>query len=184
MRNVQGAISIRNHQVILQGEILFQRDQSMPNVQFFSELYRELKLAYPKFFKMDPLAKLGFLAAELLLSPLSAEDKEEMKIFLACSHSSIESDTMFQNTISDESDYYPSPSLFVYTLPNIVIGEIAIRHKIYGENSLQLTSPLNFNSIIKTLHKQIKWDENRYALIGYLDYYNDKYKAEFYLIHS
>ena len=83
MRNVQGAISIRNHQVILQGEILFQRDQSMPNVQFFSELYRELKLAYPKFFKMDPLAKLGFLAAELLLSPLSAEDKEEMKIFLA-----------------------------------------------------------------------------------------------------
>jgi len=184
MHNVQGAITIRNHQVILQGELLFQRDQSMPNARFFSELYKELKLTYPKFFKMDPLAKLGFLAAELLLNSLPAEKKEEMKILLACSHSSIESDTMFQNTISDESDYYPSPSLFVYTLPNIVIGEIAIRHRIYGENGLYLTPPNNKKSIIETLHKQIKWEDSRYALIGYLDYYKNKYEVEFYLIHS
>ena len=30
---------------------------------------------------------------------------------------------------------FPSPALFVYTLPNIVAGEMAIRNKLAGETS-------------------------------------------------
>ena len=41
----------------------------------------------------------------------------------------------FQETIQHADSYYPSPALFVYTLPNIVTGEIAIRNKYYGETS-------------------------------------------------
>lgn len=37
-------------------------------------------------------------------------------------------DGEFQRTISDNDAYYPSPSLFVYTLPNIVTGEVAMRY--------------------------------------------------------
>ena len=44
-------------------------------------------------------------------------------------------DRTFQNTIQSSEGYYPSPSLFVYTLPNILTGEIAIRNKYHGETS-------------------------------------------------
>src|SRR5207253_8491267 len=38
-------------------------------------------------------------------------------------------------SITDKSSYFPSASVFVYTLPNIVAGEIAIRQKLNGENA-------------------------------------------------
>src|SRR3712207_7721599 len=34
---------------------------------------------------------------------------------------------------SDLEQFFPSPSVFVYTLPNIVTGEIAIRNHYHGE---------------------------------------------------
>lgn len=93
------------------------------------ELYRRFAGDYPKYFKMDTLCRLGFLAAELLLQkePVDA-------IVLANRSASIKNDTDYLATISD-GNYYPSPALFVYTLPNIVTGEIAIRHHIQGETS-------------------------------------------------
>lgn len=36
-----------------------------------------------------------------------------------------------------------SPSVFVYTLPNIVMGEVCIKNKIYGENSFFITEKFN-----------------------------------------
>ena len=39
-----------------------------------------------------------------------------------------------RNYVATMKDF-PSPSLFVYTLPNIVAGEIAIRNKYAGETS-------------------------------------------------
>ena len=46
-------------------------------------------------------------------------------------------DERFKRSYTEEKT--PSPSLFVYTLPNILIGEIAIRNKWYGENLFTLS---------------------------------------------
>ena len=96
------------------------------------ELYRRYVKDYPKFFKMDTLSRLGFIAAELLL-----KDQPVEAIILANRSASIKNDTDYIATISD-GNYYPSPALFVYTLPNIVTGEIAIRHHIQGETSFYI----------------------------------------------
>lgn len=96
------------------------------------ELYRKYAGDYPKFFKMDTLCRLGFIAAELLLQKESVE-----AVILANRSASIKNDTDYLTTISD-GNYYPSPALFVYTLPNIVTGEIAIRHHIQGETSFYI----------------------------------------------
>ena len=40
-----------------------------------------------------------------------------------------------QRTIADPDNYYPSPAVFVYTLPNIATGEIAIRNGFHGETA-------------------------------------------------
>jgi len=56
-------------------------------------------------------------------------------IIFANAASSLDTDRNYQRSIDDRGNYFPSPSVFVYTLPNIVMGEICIRHQIYGENT-------------------------------------------------
>jgi hypothetical protein len=96
-------------------------------------VYHQLAPGYSKFYKMDKLSKASFLGVELLktVEPaiLSQADDE---IGLLFSNSESSSDTDIQFRKSYQTDQLPSPSLFVYTLPNIAMGEIAIRNKWYG----------------------------------------------------
>lgn len=124
---------IRNHTIIIDGKILFNAQTQDLN-DFLLEAYAFLKISYPKFYKMDNLAKLGFLAAEVLLTERHlAKDysPEGIALVLSNAHSSLDTDLRYHET----SKTLASPALFVYTLPNIVAGEICIRHKIKGENA-------------------------------------------------
>lgn len=103
-----------------------------------NDFYRENIGNYPKFFKMDGLCKVGFIAAELLLKNFTEEEKADFSIILFNRSGSLTTDRNYQETIKSAENYFPSPSLFVYTLANIVTGEIAIRHKIYGESSFYI----------------------------------------------
>ena len=106
-----------------------------------TELYRAHIGDWPKFFKMDTLSKAGFVASELLLKKIgerrceSEEFIQNRAIVLFGSTASLCADRNYQKTIQDNDNYYPSPALFVYTLPNIVTGEIAIRNHWRGETS-------------------------------------------------
>ena len=105
---------------------------------FIKALYKKENPGWPKFYKMDNLSKLGFMAAEIVLKNSRAAaiyNKEKIGIILANSSSSLDTDRGYQETIRDKSNYFPSPAVFVYTLANIVIGEICIRHGIKGENA-------------------------------------------------
>ena len=114
------------------------------------ELYRRYAGDYPKFFKMDTLCRLGFIAAEILLKEPIANAQRPTAVILANRSASIKNDTDYLATIS-EGNYYPSPALFVYTLPNIVTGEIAIRHHIQGETSFYiLDNPAQLEQIINS----------------------------------
>ena len=105
--------------------------------EHLSRLYRNIGMNYPKFFKMDRLCKAGILGAEMLLKDYDFDHenvKADWGIVLMNSASSLDNDRRYQETIATDN-YYPSPAVFVYTLANIVTGEIAIRHKIGGESS-------------------------------------------------
>ena len=114
-------------------------EENFPNfAAFIKNLYKKGQISYPKFYKMDNLSKLGFLGAEILLSESDVLKKygtEEIGVVMANSSSSLDTDLDYQELIRDKSNYFPSPAVFVYTLPNILIGEICIRHKIKGENA-------------------------------------------------
>ena len=56
---------------------------------------------------------------------------EDIGVVLANANSSLDTDIKYFETVKDIA----SPALFVYTLPNIVIGEICIRHNFKGENA-------------------------------------------------
>ena len=139
-------IEITTSSVILDGQpiVVQQTGEKM-----LVELYRRFVGDYPKFFKMDTLSRLGFIAAELLLKQLAAGNQQPIDaVILANRSASIKNDRDYLATIT-EGNYYPSPALFVYTLSNIVTGEIAIRHGIQGETSFYiLDTPQQLNAII------------------------------------
>lgn len=108
-----------------------------------TELYKRYADGYTKFYKMDILSRLAFIAADLLVcaekkSGEEADHGEDRGVVLFGCHSTAVTDRAYQQTIADKENYFPSPSLFVYTLPNVAAGEIAIRHGYHGETSFYL----------------------------------------------
>ena len=146
---VESQIEIRPGAVVLNGRPI---EVSETGDKMLVELYRKFVGEYPKFFKMDTLSRLGFIAAEILIQDYRIQNTEyrPSAVILANRSASIKNDRDYLATISD-GNYYPSPSLFVYTLPNIVTGEIAIRHQIQVETSFYiLDNPAQLDDIIRS----------------------------------
>jgi hypothetical protein len=177
---------IRNNRIVLNGEVVYMGSESSPG-EFFTAAYRYFNISYAKFFKMDSLCKLGFLASELLLGGKNISEicpGDEVGILLSNAGSSIDTDRNHQKSISRRDEYFPSPSVFVYTLANIVIGEICIRHKLFGESFFMIEKEFD----AKRLYVQVKhWlDEEivRCCISGWVEIDNDKYEAVLYFIQK
>ena len=147
---------------------------------FFSAVYERLGVDYRKFYKMDALSKLGFLASELLLKDTDRETpKEDTGIALFNRSSSLEADRRYQKTISDKNNFYPSPSEFVYTLPNIVTGEIAIRNKIYGETAFYVVADFQQDMLYEAIENMVNFAGMKRVLAGWteVDAFTGEYNA-------
>lgn len=108
------------------------------------DLYRNMNLSYPKFFKMDDLCKWSFLGAEMLLGESENRLYKDMEpdgisIVLATSSGCLQVDKKYAETMTT----IPSPGLFVYTLPNIMLGELSIRHGFKGEQLCLVQARMN-----------------------------------------
>lgn len=118
----------------LNGKIVFRGNDPSPDI-FLREIYQQEEFQYPKFHKMDRLSRLAFCASELLVRnnpQLTAYADDEVAMLFANRNSSGETDERFEHSYKAEG--MPGPALFVYTLPNILLGELAIKNKWYGEN--------------------------------------------------
>ncbi len=150
-----------------------------------TELYREFVGDYPKFFKMDSLSKLGFIASEILLKNIQIRNKEDWAVILFNRSGSLVTDRNYEQTINDKENYFPSPSLFVYTLANIVTGEIAIRHKIYGETSFYVAEEYDEEYIENIILTIFLTSSPSHILYGWVEYADEKdYLANLKLIEN
>lgn len=131
-----------------------------------TEMYRNLALEYPKFYKMDLLSKVAFLGVELLKtvdpSLVSTQNDDQIGLLFANSEGSTHTDIRFQESYL--VDLLPSPSLFVYTLPNIALGEIAIRNKWHGAHMFAVFP--NFVPVYYADHGKIMLEEGAKVVIG------------------
>jgi len=135
MKFITAYCHLRENICSVNGEIVSMRDNDSAD-SWFKQIYKEQEFAYPKFYKMDVLSQAGFLTSELIkrANPglITDYNDDEVAMLFANRSSSAETDLKFIH--SYQHNGAPSPSLFVYTLPNIVMGEIAILNKWYGEN--------------------------------------------------
>ncbi|MDR0801465.1 3-oxoacyl-ACP synthase [Fluviicola sp.] len=130
----------------LNGKLIFDTKAEENPLKF---TYQQLGTEYPKFYKMDVLSKMAFIGTELLLPffPESLDTENDLQLLFANASSSQHTDNQFVD--SYEKLHNPSPSLFVYTLPNIVTGELCIRYKWYGENCFFIEKQFNAKNYVE-----------------------------------
>jgi len=181
---IKSYCSIKNNTVTLNGEVLYQ-DNDSDFLSFIKSAYKTKLTKYPKFFKMDALSKLGFLAADVLLSNegVTPEKEENIALVFANKASSLDTDRKHQSSIQDKDNYYPSPAVFVYTLPNICIGEISIKYKLHSENSFFIFDTFNA-TLFEVYANSLLIDEKaNQVLCGWVEYDGDEnYDAFLYLV--
>lgn len=176
--------------VWLDGKV-FAIDKEGKQSSLLTALYKQIMGNYPKYYKMDGLCRLGFVASELLLKAERDEgsftediNKTRAIVFFNRS-SSIASDKKYLASIAEKDNYFPSPSVFVYTLPNIVTGEIAIRNGYHGETSFYILPHKNellMQDIIETTFMD---EQTTSILTGWLDYEDSEhFEADLYIAYK
>lgn len=138
-------------------------------------LYKQMIGNYPKFYKMDGLSRLGFVASEILLNAEKGETDKERAIIFFNHSSSIASDRNYKESINDKNNYFPSPSIFVYTLPNIVTGEIAIRNHFHGETSFFILPDKDERMMEEILQASCRDAQSKSFLTGWIDYEDERH---------
>lgn len=138
-------------------------------------LYQQAGLEYPKYFKMDHISKYGILAAEWMFKEYNWQHKyneTEIGIVLSDAFGSLDTDIEFQKTIQSGDNFFPSPAIFVYTLSNIVMGELCIRYKIKGENMFFLSETFDAALLQDYVTALLSKKQTKAVLTGWIDYIN------------
>jgi 3-oxoacyl-[acyl-carrier-protein] synthase-1 len=152
------------------------RESHGEGMSLITDIYKRYLDDNPKYYKMDPLCRLGYIATELLLmaenSPSDMPRNDRAVVFFNGS-SSIMADMVYEKSIEDKDNYFPSPSAFVYTLPNIVIGEIAIRNHYQGETSFYILNQRNDDIIEQVVEASFIDKDTTSMISGWLDYQDD-----------
>ncbi len=151
-----------------------------------TELYKEYAGDYPRFYKMDMLGRLGFIATELLLEAEGGarfNERQDRAVVLVGHSGSIVADMNYLRTIHNPDDYFPSPERFVYTLPNIVTGEIAIRNQYHGETCFYLLNERNEKTIREILSSAFLDPETQSIIGGWINCDDEnKFEVDIYII--
>ncbi|WP_205692140.1 3-oxoacyl-ACP synthase [Cellulophaga sp. Z1A5H] len=175
--------NIKNNMISLNGSKVYSDDNSEFS-KFIKAAYKSLETNYPKFFKMDDLSKLAFLAADILLKGenLNLEEENDIAIVFSNKASSLDTDRKHQKSIENKKDYYPSPAIFVYTLPNICIGEISIKYKLLSENSFFIFDKFNAQHLLDYTNSLLSAQKTEKVLCGWVELEENKYEAYLYLV--
>lgn len=176
-------VSIDSKSVCIDGKPIKTTEEGL---KLITEIYKTKINDYPKYYKMDALAKLGFVATELLLQAEGKTrfaDSSDRAIALFNSSASSNADLEYLHTISDKENYFPSPSVFVYTLPNIVTGEIAIRNKCHSETAFYILAEKNQDMIDKIVQSTFSDKGVNSIIAGWLEYKNENtFEADIYIV--
>lgn len=181
-QHIKSSCIISDNVVYKDGQQIFGQPEVDVNA-FLLAIYQHFELNYPKFYKMDNLSKLGWLASEVLLKDSfdkSQYQPEEIGIVLTNANSSLDADVKYWDSVHDVA----SPSLFVYTLPNIVIGEICIRNGFKGEDAIYITPQFDAAFLQQQVSYLLDNDILKACICGWIDVVGDDYKTVLFLVEK
>ena len=167
-------------ETFFQSESVTLRDDVASGTKFktyIKGLFASVSEPYMKFSKMDDYCKLGTTAVQLLLNKvggLSQYNPYEVALIINTDTGCIESDLAHLDNITAD-EYISSPAIFVYTLPNVVAGEICIKNKIKGEG---VTLVANTDDPKTIVERFCRGTNTKVAIYLYVDKCGDKFSAK------
>ena len=147
---------------------------------FLLHAYEAMQMNYPRFYKADRLSQLGLLAAEAVLRDFDPGQYKPESVAMVLSNASASLDTDIR--YNDSTKSIPSPALFVYTLPNIVAGEICIRHGIKGENAFFITREFDANLMCDYVEMVLSVPGTEVCLAGWVEVLEEHFDVFLYLV--
>ena len=182
---ITSACAIYGGTISKNGSVLFANNEATDAVQFFISAYKYFAIDYPRFYKMDNLCKLGVLAVEMLLHDTSFKSRvgdkvNDVAILFLNASSSLDTDKKYFKSLQQMA----SPALFVYTLPNIVMGEICIRHGFKGENVFLIEESFNAVFLQQQVTLLLNTNANSACICGWVEFLENEYKAFLYLVEK
>ncbi len=166
--HIQNWVKIKNGEIFNSGKLIFESTEKELNL-FLKECYEFLEIKYPKFHKMDGLSKLGILGSEIIFR--KNKPTKDTALVISNNASSLETDKQFQ----ESTKTFASPALFVYTLPNIILGEISIKHKLQSENAFFISEDFNAGLLKDYSESLLSSEKTSSVLCGWLDLQNGEY---------
>ena len=116
-----------------------------------TEIYKKHLSDDSRFFKMDLYSRIAYVGSCLLAKDsLKGFEPEDVSLLLFTLNGSILADRKHISSYSNPEEYYPSPSVFINTLPNVVLGEIAVKNTIKGETTLVML-PTKDDAMMETI---------------------------------
>lgn len=171
--------------VELNGERLLVNEPGDDFPAFIRKAYHSLNLAYRKFYKMDDLSKLGFITTSFLTRPVEGFSElppESKGIVMANCSSSLDTDIQYRRNLDAVGDREASPAIFVYTLPNVMLGEICIYWKMKGENTFFIQREFDKEFLVQYAEIAMEEQNLDYCIVGWCDLLGDNFLSEFYLM--
>ena len=181
-QSISAYCSITNGRIVKNDDVVFDESIKVSLNEWLLQAYEGLEINYPKFYKMDNLAKLGLLATEVLLKGRVL--KEEFKpgqvgVVLSNASASLDTDLNYFDTLQQMA----SPALFVYTLPNIIMGEICIKHGLKGENAFFVFEKFN-PQFISGYVAQVLTQGAKACIAGWTEVLGEQHNVFLYLVEN
>ncbi len=177
--NIIKSVSISEGKVFVNNELKHSLSGEFgPDMKELLGIYSK---GYGKFFKMYKLSKLGFISTEILLESISVPEHElnEVAIVMGNSEATTPTDKKYYESMSG----IPSPGVFVYTLPNIFVGEICIKNKFKGENLFYVSRDFNPDELLMHLKALLNSTDTKHIIAGWVNFNDDNdYLSNIYLI--
>lgn len=173
--------TIKDSAITINNSMVF-KSEAADFPSFIREAYKGFGESNMKFYKMDDLSKLGYVAAAYLLKDEPKVEPTEIGIILSNSSASMDTDRKHQQLIDEGGDVAASPAVFVYTLPNVVAGEICIHHEIQGENTFFITQSYSPDKLKQYAQLAMQDSGLTTCICGWCELLDGEYKAEFELL--
>ena len=178
--DVLRTVLVESSRILLNDKEVYSSD-SVDFQDFIRSAFKTVCGPNMKFYKMDSLSKLGYVAAEVLLDGIEYGE-EDCGLILSGVYGSLDTDIRHQQIIDTKTDASASPAVFVYTLPNVVEGEISIRHHIKGENTWFWSDDRSLSDVREYAALSMSAQDMKYCIVGHIDFLNGRYFAKFELL--
>ncbi|HLW41233.1 MAG TPA: hypothetical protein VKY82_02560 [Flavobacterium sp.] len=178
MYYIRKYLEISNGNISVNGRLCF-RSSETDFGSIMKEFYKSMDINYPKFYKMDDLCKLAFIGSEIMLDGIKGKN---IALLFSNSESSLDTDIKHQQSISSKEEYFPSPAVFVYTLPNIAIGEVSIRHQLKTESAFFVSATFPTETMMPYAEYLLQSGRAEQVLCAWIHKLKEEYKTVFYLV--